>query len=152
MCGGPEGLFGQTVVFKRSSVRSLQSRVRVPLVLFPRHPRPPAHREVSRYPFYHFASCVPLARAPDSDLQLRKQPSLGLVCCPSRHSRPPFIGSRARCLFSLHCWGKRDGGVGGTLVLPVSGACKGACEGNISLCTQRTGERSISQNVTTQGR
>lgn len=80
------------------------------LVLFPRHP---LHMWKYHVTLYHFTSCVPLTRALDSDLQLRKQHGSGLVCCPCCHNWPPFIGSRAQCLFSLHCWKRK---MGGTLV------------------------------------
>lgn len=93
------------------------------LVLLPRHP---LHMWKYHVTLYHFPSRAPLTRASDSDLQLRKQPALagffssevldlwpGLVCSPTCHYWLAFIGSRAKCLFSLHCW---EWEMGGTLV------------------------------------
>lgn len=49
-------------------------------------------------PFYHFASCVPLARAPDSDLQLRKQPTLAWSAAhPATASRLSLEAELAVC-------------------------------------------------------
>lgn len=92
------------------------------LVLLPRHP---LHMWKYHVTLYHFSfSCA--TRALDSDLQLRKQPALPffsssevldlwpcLVCGPTCHHWLAFIGSRAKCLFSLHCW---EWEMGGTLV------------------------------------
>lgn len=102
-----EGLFGQTVVFKRSSVPSLQSRV--PLVLFPRHPPHTGKYRVTLLPL-----CSLCATRQSSALWFaaKKTAASGLVCCPSCRSQPPLIGSRARCLFSLTLLGKKDGGGG----------------------------------------
>lgn len=115
MYGWVEGLFGQTVVLKRSSVLSLQSRV--PLVLFPRHPLHTGKYRVTLLPL-----CFLCATRQSTGLWFaaKKTADSGLVCCPSCHSQPPFIGSRAHCLFSLHCWERRTGG---TLVLPVGESC-----------------------------
>lgn len=113
MYGGAEVLFGQTVVFKRSSVLSLQSRV--PLVLFPRHPLHTGKYRVTLLPLRFLCAT---RQSTGLWFAAKKTADSGLVCCPSCHGQPPFIGSRAHCLFSLHCWERR---MGGTLVLPVSG-------------------------------
>lgn len=90
---------------------------------------PPAYVEVSRYPLPLSFSC-----ATHQSIVLRfaakKTASYaffffkkissevldlwpGLVCSPSCHYKLAFIGSRAKCLFSLHCWELK---MGGTLV------------------------------------
>ena len=89
---------------------------------------PPAYVEVSRYPLPLSLLVCHSPEHQTSDLQLRKQPALafffffspevldlwpGLVCSPSCHYWLAFIGSRAKCLFSLHCW---EWEMGGTLV------------------------------------
>lgn len=90
------------------------------LVPLPWHP---PHLWKYHITLYHYVSRAPHTRAPDSDLQLRKQPDpsifllLGSWTCglgwSAAQPATAFIGSRAKCLFSLHCW---EWEMGGTLV------------------------------------
>ena len=81
------------------------------LVLLPRHP---LHMWKYHITLYHFPSRVPLTRAPDSDLQLRKQfaPTFfhsevldlwpGLVCSPNLPPLPGFL-LEAELSVCFHC-------------------------------------------------
>lgn len=125
---GVGGLFGQTVVFKPSS--GLFAAVMD--VSGPPPSTPPAYVEVSRFPLPLSFSC-----ATHHSIRLwfaAKKTACsclfcffssevldlwpGLVRSPNCHHGLAFIGSRAKCLFSLHCWE----GDGGYLGLPLSGA------------------------------
>lgn len=86
---------------------------------------PPAYVEVSRYPLPLSISCAThqsiglwFAAKKTAWFFFFFVPEVldlwpGLVCSPTCHCWLAFIGSRAKCLFSLHCW---EWEMGGTLV------------------------------------
>lgn len=108
---------------------------------------PPAYVEVSRYPLPLSFSCAThqsialwfaakkTARSGFFFFFLSSEVLdlwPGLVCCPTCHHWLAFIGSRAKCLFSLHCW---EWEMGGTLVYLLSGASGMRAEQNCPLHT-----------------
>lgn len=99
------------------------------LVLFPRHP---LHMWKYHVTLYHFPSRVPLTRASDSHLQLRKQPSLAWSA--AHPATTGWLLLEAELSVCFHCIvGNERWGVPWST---FEWGLWGACGGKIALCTQ----------------